>query len=410
MVKLKLKMIVLLVVFLTPFYASTVFAIEFKQGGVDWQLNASLRSQLIYQMSERSDNPAVDRTSFVLETPGNSWIRATAAYQKIAAVIEIGLAFNNGDDASFGAGVNENRYFRHAYVTYTIDEGMQLLVGRTWSLLALDGPYQRMAWDNGLWGAGDLFSFRHEQIQLSYKSGSVTTKVAIEDTFREDQLKYCNNFGLTGEYAVEDPIPALLGSITYMDKGVILSPSFFVQSYNLKSATEKDITVTSYAAALNAGYKTSSFGVSGEFWYGQNLYMHMAESNIDDHNGFKLQRYDASTIMGKPIANPSGDDIEDVISMGGWLQVALFFGNTTLRTGGGYQESETGLDTTGYEKHVATWAVFANYEYPIFQSFRVIPGVAYYNWGKDADKNLFGSGKNELGYDTFIGMFFQYDF
>ena len=410
MVKSKLKLIVLAIVCLMPFLASMVSAIEFKQGGVDWQLNASLRSQMFYQMSERGDNPDVDRTSFILETPGNSWLRATASYQKIAAVMEIGLAFNNGDDYSFGAGVNENRYFRHAYVTYTLDGGYQLLVGRTWSLIALDGPQQRMAWDNGLWGAGDLFAFRHEQIQLSYKSGAIVTKVAIEDTFREDQLKYCNNFGLTGEYVTEDPIPAFLASLTYMDKGVILSPSLFVQSYNLKSATKKDATVTSYAAAMNAGYKTPSFGISGELWYGQNIYMYMAEANIDEHNGFKLQRYDASTIMGKPIADINGEEIEDVTSMGGWLQLALFFGNKTLRTGAGYQDSETGIDAAGYEKHLHTWGLFANFEYPIFQSFRVIPGIAYYNWGEDADKNRFGADKSKLGYDTFAGMFFQYDF
>ncbi len=409
---LKKNRIVLLMAGLALICCLPAQAVEFKTGGVDWVLNGSLRTQTFYQFSDRGDNSEPGRASFILETPGNSWLRAAVSYQKIAAVMEIGLAFNNGDDYSFGAGVNENRYLRHAYVTYDLDGGYQVLVGRTWSLLALDGPQQRLAWDNGLWGAGDLFAFRHEQIQLSHKGEKVTFKVAIEDNFREDQLKYNNNFGLPRQYTTEDVFPALLASVSYSDAGFTLSPSGFIQSYKLKGQSKSvdDVTVTSYAGALNGGYKGEAFGLSAEVWYGRNIYMDFAEANIDEHNGYKLQRYGASTIMGKPIADATGTDIVDVDSVGGWLQLALFFGKTTVRTGAGYQQSETGLDGAAYEDRVHTWGVYANVEYPLFQTFRIIPGIAHYNWGQDAYKNRFGMGKNDLGNDTFVGAFFQYDF
>ncbi|MBF0395654.1 MAG: hypothetical protein HQK78_02690 [Desulfobacterales bacterium] len=400
---MKRFLVLIVTVILMISFAVSAQAVSWKVGDVDFSINGSIRTEMSYQLASRGDNnKKPDRNTFILESPGNSWIRTSLKYDKLDAVAEFGLILEDHDVL---------RFMRHAFISYDLGTGNKLIIGRTWTILAEDGAFQREGWDSGLWGAGELFAFRHEQIQFFHKGEEFTFKCSIEDSLKIEG----DNFGLKNDYTTEDIFPAFYANLSYSKGGFKINPSAFVQSYKLKSNKDnpnnKDITVTAYAGALNTSYRNNIIGISTEIWYGQNLYIHLAESNISQHNGFQLQRLDASTIIGKPVANNAGDDINNVNCMGGWVQVAVFLNKAMIyRIGGGYQEADSGMSGINYEDKLYTWGVYTNFEYMVLKGFRVIPGIAYLNWGKDVNKNRFGTNKNSLGNDTFFGVFFQYDF
>ena len=74
------------------------------------------------------------------------------------------------------------------------------------------------------------------------------------------------------------------------------------------------------------------------------------------------------------------------------------------------QQSDTGLNGNQYEDKISTMGAYSNFEYGITKGFTVTPEIAYFDYGKDANKDKAGTGKNDLGTDIIIGTHFQYDF
>ncbi|HPC47515.1 MAG TPA: hypothetical protein PLW83_05685, partial [Deltaproteobacteria bacterium] len=72
--------------------------------------------------------------------------------------------------------------------------------------------------------------------------------------------------------------------------------------------------------------------------------------------------------------------------------------------------SDTGLKGDTYEDDITTVGAFVNYEYLVTKGFTVTPEIAYFDYGKDANKNKVSNGKNDLGRDVLVGVHLQYDF
>ena len=395
-------------------------AASFKVGDVDWSLGGSIRLDTGWQLSDYGDVPAGvndSTTDFFLRNPTDSRINAKAVYGKTTAFAELGL------------GAESDVSLRHLYVSYDMGGGNSLLVGRTWTCLAEDSPHQLLWDDPNLWGFGDLSAYRHDQIRFIHAQNKMTFQVAIEDTKEaplsiENLLSRINtatgaDITIENFYTVEDPLPALVLSLGYDGGNFTVTPSLYVQTYKLKGNTDDidDVTVTSYAVACDASVKLDPVTLSGEIWYGQNLSL------------FELDlRNNASLEFGAPSPSEDSNDIEDVKSYGGWVQLAANVKPGTLYVGAGYQQAKTELPdelviptviddedviiTIQTEDKISTWGAFINYEFPIAKNFTITPELAYFNYGKDALKIWPGlkDGKNKLGTETFIGVHFQYDF
>ncbi|MBF0398282.1 MAG: hypothetical protein HQK78_16010 [Desulfobacterales bacterium] len=378
---------------------TSVQAASFKLGDIDWSLGGSIRLDTGLRSTDLGDKPktgeATTQQRYFLENPGDSRIITTAKYDKINGHIELGLKTDN----SGNGGTNDNRVnIRKAYLTYDFGGGNTLLIGRTYSLLSEDSPTQYMWQGDCLQSFGDLYSGKNDQIQYNYDINKMSFKIALE----ANKTDSADAFGLDkNKYLIKDVIPSLIASFSFSDFGFTVTPSAFVQKYELESnaSNVKNIDILSYAGALDALYKTNMIAVSGELWYGQNIYFY----------GLDL-RINASTAMGKPIKNAKGDDLINIKSMGGWLQFALTIDPVIFRIGGGFQQADTEKTGARDENKISTWGTFVNLDYEIAKGFIVAPEIAYFDYGKDANKDQFGTDKNKLGSETFVGLHFQYDF
>lgn len=138
--------------------------------------------------------------------------------------------------------------------------------------------------------------------------------------------------------------------------------------------------------------------LSGELWWGQNVAAAFDLASGARNDDFGMPCLDD---------NLDGQDINDVNSYGGWVQLSASIKPGTVACGFGYQNAEVEYEGEGFESDVSTWGVFANYTYPITTGFSVTPEILYVNYG---DAPVKYEGGNELGNDLFVGVHFQYDF
>jgi len=404
------NILLIIIVFLLSQFNMAIAGKAVKFGNVDWTFSGSMRLEMAYMFKNLGDQLDYgERNTFILETPGNSWLRTTAKLNKITAVAEIGLYFD------------EHRYVRHAYLTYDIDEYNQLTAGKTWTLLAEVGPYSFAGYFMGLWGVGDLFSFRHDQLQYAHTNKRFQFKIAIEDQKKEEGEEFLRDnhdptSGLESEYTTEDHVPSLLGSFSLFLPGFRITPSFLLQTYKLTPIERykdevDDITINTYAFAINSEFKYKAFSILCEAWFGQNIDVHTGESNMSEHNDYPMQRIGATTYMGKPYANETRDDIVDLHTFGGYLQFGININKKNMiHIGGGYQQANTKKKGPYFEKDVSVYGTYLNYTFIVNKSCLIIPGIAFYDWGKDVNKNAFGLNKNDLGSDVFVGVFMMHNF
>lgn len=374
-------------------------AASFKIGASDWTLGGSVRLDTGWQISDYGDSDFDDETDFFLENPGDSRINAQAVYGKMTAFAELGLGNTRG-----GTDVG----VRHLYATYTLGGGNSILLGRTWTCLAEDSPNQLLWGGNAMFGFGDLFAGRHDQIRFIHAQDKLTFQVAIEDAKGAEPADVSTTVG-GFDVSTENIFPALVMSMGYDDGKLAVTPSLYVQTFKFKVQApalniEEDEDITSYALACDASINLNALKISGEIWWGQNL------STL----GLDMRGHGASTAFGGPVleinAATGAINLDDANSYGGWVQLAAKVKPGTLYVGAGYQQADTEMPGAGFEDEISTWGAFINYAYPIAKNFTITPELAYFNCGDDANKNLFGAGANELGSETFIGVHFQYDF
>ncbi len=383
--------------------AIPVQAASFKVGGTDFTLGGSVRLDTGWRFSDYDDvkpgagleyddddNPVTpplvsegisDEDDFFLENPGDSRLFLGAVNGKMNAYAEIGVA-------------TEGLSTRHIYAAYDLGKGNSFLFGQTWTPVAEDSPVQVLFYDDGMQYFGDLYTGRAPQLRFEHSQDKMTLKVALQEAATEFE---------SDEYNTEDILPALCLSMGFELGNLSITPSLYLQSYELKATYNEgpfsdDIDVTTYIMAVNAALKLDAATLSGELWWGQNV-----AAAVDVASGAR------NTDFGMPCldGNVNGQDINDVNSYGGWVQLAAPLKPGTLACGFGYQNAEVEYEGEGWESDVSTWGVFANYTYPITAGFSVTPEVLYVDYGNAPYKF---AGGNDLGTDLFVGVHFQYDF
>ena len=389
----------LLVILSIVFLCGSAYATAFKIGDAKVKVYASIREEASFQHTDRGDVPVGETdnvTHFNMRLSPLSRAGIKTQYGKIKACVEYGLKAESRTEADVS--------LRHAYFEYDMGGGNSLLVGQTWSVVGRSSPKQRLAKENHLRGAGDLYLHRNQQIRFTHKTDKMIFKVAIEDVDTSDVNKYVS---LSGDYLVEDTTPALDASLTFKpSSNIIITPSGLVEKYKLKhnSIGAHDVNVLIWIGSLDGKIKTDLATLSFEGWYGQNVGL-CAYKYFD-------KRPSKAVKSGIPIADQYGTDIRDVNSYGGWAQLEIPVKSIKLYIGGGYQQSQVRnqddpVSGTYYGDNVSTWAAFINLKYNLTKGFYIQPEVAYYDWGDAAEKSITG---NDLGSDLYAGVFFQYDF
>ena len=394
-------------------------AATFKIGDADFRLSGSLRYEASYQLQDRGSTfpwQADSITDWHLRMPNTSRVGLWTNYDKLTGFVELGL--NGANESS-----SNNAYTRHAYVSYDLGSGNSLLIGQTWSILALHFPGQVLRVDTNLFGMGNLYSGRNPQIRFTHTADNMSFSLAIEDN--DDTTPE----GITSaSYLTEELTPALLASLTVKaDENITLTPSALVQRYELKSnafsqsvtilgdtytVPVSDIDVLAWALALDGTIKADPVTLDFEAWFGQNV------GAFADAFDFRATLSAAQRTMGQPCANLLGTGANDVMSMGGWIQISVPLDPVTLYAGLGLQQSEVENEPGAfYESEVTTQALFLNAKYNLTKQLFIQPGIAYFAYGDDAAKyrSIEFNGTdvitgNDLGHDLYIGCFFQYDF
>ncbi len=366
-------------------------AMNFKISDVDVTLGGSARVDAGWQLSDYgdvADGKLDSGTDCFLRNPGNSRVKLKAVFENMTGYAEMGLKTDNT------VGV------RHFYGSYDLGGGNSLLFGQTDTAFSELKPDQRLNDDLNLQGFGYLYNSRRPQIRYTHSAGSITMKAALEEP-RGVKDEYVS---ITGEHFTEKTLPALALAMEYKDSGLMVTPSAYYQQFKSKANDDgvdtKDVTIATYGLSLNSAYRTDPVVLAGGVWYGQNL-------SIFDMD---KRKNSPSTVMGKPIADTTGNDIEDIDSLGGWVQLSFKTGPGVFRVGGGVQRSDTGLSGPSVEERISTMGAYVNYEYAVAKGFTLTPELSYFDYGKDADKDKAGTGKNDLGNDVYAGIHLQYDF
>jgi len=371
--------------------SSGAHAASFKLGDVDMTLGGSARLDVGWQSSDYGDvsQGKVDSmTDFFLRNPGNSRVKIKAAYDRALGYAELGLKTDN------------SVALRHVYASYDLGEGRSILFGQTDTIFSELKPDQRLNDDLNLQGFGYLYNNRRPQVRYTHALGAVAIKVAIEEP-RGVADEYV---AVSGDHLKEKALPAVAVAVEYKGGSIALTPSAFYQQFRNKAnddgADTKDITVATYGLCLSGSFKVDPVTFTSGLWYGQNL----SVFDLDK------RKNSPSTVFGKPVADDSGNDIDDIDSIGGWAQVSFKADPGLFRVGAGMQRSDTGLKGDTYEDDITTVGAFVNYEYLVTKGFTVTPEIAYFDYGKDANKNKVSNGKNDLGRDVLVGVHLQYDF
>jgi len=380
-------------------------AAGFKIGEVEWTIGGSAIMDAGWKRSDLGGVPQDSgqedtRLDWYTEIPSNNRLNLKAVYENIIGYAEIGLG---------SSGVST----RHIYAAYAMDEANTLLIGQTNSLLSEASPGQKLNNDGKLEGYGNLYAGRKPQLRFTHRQGdSLSFSLALEDN-----RSAASNTVANGSHIDEQTMPALMAAMAFKNAGFSLVPSAYFQRYTLKQndalTTTEDLTLSSWALALNGAYKTEIATLLMEAWYGSNLSAIGIDKRTTQPNGTTKP----STVMGAPVADESGNDIEDVTSMGGWVQVSVPIETATVTFGAGYQRSNVENSPSElYESEIETMGAFANVAFVLAKGFTVQPEIAWLDHGNDARKTLTASGvsytegDNKLGSDLYWGCHFQYDF
>lgn len=398
--------------------ASPLAAASFKAGDIDLTLGASIRFDAGYQQSDLGDSKYTagvetklqdHKTDFFGKMASNSRVKLGAAYQNLNGYVEVAIPDGGG-----------NLTTRHAYLTYT-DGAHSLLIGQTDVPLLSEKANQVLDNENGLAGYGDLDLSRRAQIKYTYKTGKVSVEAALLDNYVKSDPKVKTGATLSSDYQISEATPAVAARLTYKDDHFTVAPGVYWQSFtyegNKKDGTTDydDIKCQSYVVGLDASVKFAPFKLSTEAWYGQNVGLLAGLDKRATYNTTISPSYKLGipTVSG---ASAAAGDLDDVSAYGFWLMLSSDIGKNTLNVGAGYESSEveTGLTDPAqkaqYRDRISTRGAFVNFKMPIQGGFFVQPEIAYFDHGNDANRNLYGTDKSDLGSEILAGVHFQYDF
>jgi len=386
----------------------------------EFAIGGSVRLDAGWQFSDLGDSQGFtagranedSQTQFFLVNPGNGRINFKATVGDVTGFMEFAMG---------STGVST----RHIYASWDMGGGSSLLFGHTWSVMAFGFTDMRLADDLASIGYGCLYFGRVPQLRYTYAADTWNLKVALENftvpsasslgiqDYEIDPLTgQVTTTIVTPNFVSETYIPALTAAV-----GITASEMFpvtvsgYYQQWDLKGIKPgtKDVGASVYAAAIDGRVNLDFMKIVYEGWWGNNL-------------GLRANSFDgrpnATTVFGAPGVTVAGNDLNDCRSWGGFIELSFPFETVALNLGGGYQtasveqkpSAKLGTDTVRYESDLSTYGFFINVLYNLTDNFYIQPEITYLDHGSDANKDAFGTGKNDLGSDIYAGIHFQADF
>jgi hypothetical protein len=356
----------------------------------DFAIGGSVRLDMGWTLGDLGDTNGPggedSQTTFFVDNPGNGRINFKATVGDVTGFFE--FAMGSTDVAT-----------RHIYASWDMGGGHSLLFGHTWSIMAFGFTDQRLNADDANIGFGCLYFSRVPQLRYTYSGEMFTLKIAAENP---DE----SFFGpaSAASHVEESFIPMFVAEVSHNPlEQLYLQYSAFYNGYELTGIGPgvSDVDVDSFGFAIDGSYDFEMARISFEGWIGDNLGVNAA--------GFDL-RPTSTVAAGVPVTDAVGNDVEDVTSWGGFVQLTFRFEPAILNLGAGYQESDVENPGVGFEDDIAQASYFVNVLYNLTDNFYIQPEISYFDYGDDANENAFGVGDNDLGADIFLGVHFQADF
>jgi hypothetical protein len=395
-------------------FATPVFAgVDFNVGDAKATLGASVWVEAGWDFQFHGDVPtdtiSDKQTQQYIHVDNPSNINLNVDYKNLGGYVEIRYK----SDADYKIEMYS------LYGVYKFDDKNQILFGQAPMVFSPMCANQFLYNNNDLDGYGGLDPTKRAlQIRYSYKTDKIGFDFALEenkpDTAIEDAYFTENGNVDGGSFQVQSYLPGFDVSVTWKPIEMLtIIPSGYIQQYQLKPKGIEGINntdVLTYALSLGVELDLKAVDIQAEGWWGQNI---SPLQGIDARPSFFNPIYingeeEWLAPMGTPVWE--GNELKDVTTYGGWLQVQAPVGRFTPRIGGGYQRSSTGhvgVDTnTGidYRTHIFTWGAFANCDIKVKEYLNICPEFLYMFNGQDANKDFLSNGYSKLGYEAIGGL------
>ena len=289
------------------FLILVVLSLLFSSVFAEVNFYGSVRLGYWYEMMDEDLTGGESRMNMQLVNYGTSRMGANFTHENIIGKAEFG--FN-------GAG---NVYTRLLYGKIVLnDEGCNLVIGQDYSgfnlaNVASQGTSILLGYENMLLGYGALYDGRHPMIKFTNKLGIF---LSLASPKKIDAVNL-------GSDAIDALIPKINLGFNFKKENLGIFPTigFNMSKYNSDfNSAERDETVMAYVFATTFKYNLDDLVIKCQVHYGQ---------NIADYG-----------IITSTCANASWDAVEeeviDVVTMGGYLQMSYPIGSTKIIAGGGY--------------------------------------------------------------------------
>lgn len=372
---------------------ATLGASVWVEGGWDFQFHGDVPTDTI---SDKETKQYID-----VDDPTN--VNLKVDYKNLSGYTEI--RFSNDNEF--------NIELFSVWGKYNFNDRNSILFGKAPVAFSVMAPKQNLYNANCLDGYGGLDPWKESfQIRYSYMAEKFGFDFAIEeaktDSAIEDSYLTDNDLVDGESFQVQNYLPAFALNFTWKPVDMLtINPSAYIQQYQLKPKGIEGINntnVLTYALSLGIEASIKPVNIQAEGWWGQNMSIF---EGLDARPSFFDPIYINGeeknlSLMGTPVWD--GNDLKDVTTYGGWLQIEAPINNFTPRIGGGYQRSSTGYVDDYHHTHVFTWGAFVNCDIKIKEYLNVCPEVLYMFNGQDADKDFLSNGYSKLGYETMAGV------
>ncbi len=275
----------------------------------------------------------------------------------------------------------------------TIDFGAyKLLIGQDYSGFNLANAASQstsilLGYENMLLGYGAAYDGRHPMIKLILKNGlyfSLSNPKKINPII--EVLDEDGNLILLDTDSIDALIPKINLSFNFKNEDLEIYPTigFNMSQYNANfNVAEIDEKILAYVFATTFKYNLNNLVIKCQVHYGQNL---------ADYG-----------ILTSTCANAGWDVVEeeiiDVVTMGGYLQMTYPIGSSKITAGGGYATSSS----DNLDDNDTGMSVFLQGNFKLHEQLSIIPEAGMIDDMED------GKGKIE-GSEIYFGIKLQMDF
>ncbi len=287
----------LLILVLLSLLISSVFA--------EVNFYGSARLGYWYEMMDEDLTGGESRMNMQLINYGTSRMGASFNHKNVSGKAEFG--FN-------GAG---NVYTRLLYGKIILnDEGCNLVIGQDYSGFNLANVASQstsilLGYENMLLGYGALYDGRHPMIKFTNKLGIYLSLAAPK---KIDAVNLGND-------AIDALIPKINLGFNYKSENLGIYPTigFNMSKYN-EDASGIDESVMAYVFATTFKYNLNDLALKCQVHYGQNIADYGITTSTCANAGWDFVK----------------EEVINVVTMGGYLQMTYPIGSTKITAGGGY--------------------------------------------------------------------------